>query len=154
MDIGRFFKSIVNTKTTGEEIVKKQVEIYYQYKGKYPDKEPHDWLANTYLSRRATQGENINDPDLQMVACTETFLCACLPEPDCIRALGLYILYKERPDIIGEHPKFSEEYEKLIGSIVKLQGKNPKELEKLYKKYNPKKGEELKRELIEKSTPL
>jgi hypothetical protein len=80
-----------------------------------------------------------------MVSFTETYQFACVPYPDCVRALGLYILYKERPDIITRYPEFSEEFTGLIGPVqaAMLNGS----MCQLYARHNPKMAAEMDSEM-------
>lgn len=135
MGLGKFIQSIFNTQVLGEETIGKQEEVYQQYRKRFPNKDPHFYLAQVWLSRIAAHGNNPNDPDLQMLSCIETFLCACIPPPQCAKALGLYILYKERPDIIEKHKTFQEEYVRLMQPVFKAQENGT--IEELYRRYNP-----------------
>lgn len=138
IDLIKNFISMFDSEKMGDMIIKKQQEIYFAYKNKYPGEEPHFWLANTYLSRRKTHGDNTNDPLLQQVSYTETFLAACLSEPNNAKSLGLYILYKERPDIVLKYHKYDKEYSNLMSGLLELKKKSPEKLITEYKKYNPR----------------
>lgn len=52
-------------------------------------------------------------------AMADVHLPAQLPDGKNIKALALYCLFKERPDIIETYPKFAAEYERLIEPILK-----------------------------------
>jgi hypothetical protein len=135
MGLGNFLKSVVDREFLGRDIVKKQIEIYYQQKNLYPDQAQHVHLAQVWLSRQSAHGHNISSPEMQMLSYTETLLCACVPHPQCAEALGLYILYKERPDIINDYPHFCHSFEALIGPV--MQAQEDGKMEALYRKYNP-----------------
>jgi hypothetical protein len=141
MGIGKFIKGIIDSKTLGKNIIEKQVDIYQKQRQLFPKHDPHTHLAQTWLSRMATHGKNVNDPDLQTLAFSETYSCACIPPPYCARALGLYILYKERPDIIGAYPEFKEEFAGLMLPVMQAQDNGTDK--ELYKKYNPAMSEKL-----------
>ncbi len=135
MEIFNFIKGMFDSSTLGDNIIGKQVEIYEKQESLFPGRDPHTYLAQVWLSRMTAHGNNANDPDLQTLAFTETYSCACVPPPYCARALGLFILYKERPDIIKAYPKFAEEYSKHISPVMEsLQNGS---IGELYKKYNP-----------------
>jgi hypothetical protein len=140
MGLGSFFRSVVDRKFLGKEIVKKQIEIYYQQRNLYPDQSPHIHLAQVWLSRQAARGSNINTQEMQSLSYTETLLFACIPHPRCAEALGLYILYEERPDIPKDFPEFAMSYIKLLGPVIETKEKG--NLEQLYQKYNPNMPEE------------
>jgi len=57
------------------------------------------------------RGINLSNEQLEILPWSETRLFACLPQPQCARALGLYFLYKERPDIVKKYKHFSDELE-------------------------------------------
>ena len=121
-----FFKNIqgiFNTKVMGKEIVDTQVRMYQKSKQSYPRLEEHQHLANVWLSRRKTferfSGQKADDEALNLLAFSETHLFSVLDYPNSIRALGLYILYKERPDIIEKYPEFESEYGRLIEPVLR-----------------------------------
>ena len=105
----RFLKSIVDDETMGEEIVNTTVKAYYTAKRKYPNDRPFDWVAAAYLARFSVNGIGATEFDAGRAA--ESF--EKFPEPWNARALGLTILYIERPDICGQFPKFTKELEDL-----------------------------------------
>lgn len=141
MGIGKFIKGIFDPKALGENIVEKQVEVYQQQKNCFPNEEPHVHLAQTWLSRMAVHGKDSNDASLQTLAFTETYIFACLPPPICAKALGLYILYKERLDIIEACPKFKQEFNQLMMPVMQAQNNGTDK--ELYKKYNPKMSKQM-----------
>ncbi len=136
MGIGRFVQSIFDSKVLAEETVKKQEEMYRKHRDVFPNEEPHFHLAQTWRSRAVMHGKNPDDPNVQMVSFTETYQFACVPPPQCARALGLYILYKERPDILEQMTELQEEFGRLMGPIHAAIANGT--LESLYRKYNPK----------------
>ena len=135
MGLGSFFRSVVDRQFLGKDIVKKQIEVYYQQRHLYPDQSPHIHLAQVWLSRQAAHGRDITAQEMQLLSYTETLLCACVPHPQCAEALGLYVLFKERPDIINDYQDFSVSYMRLIGPVMEIAEKGT--LEPLYRKYNP-----------------
>jgi hypothetical protein len=117
MGIGRFFQSMFDSRVCGQEIIATQQKMYEQSRRENPGDEPHAHLARVWLSRARLHSKNPNDPTVQMVSFTETMQFACIPYPGCVRALGLYIVYKERPDIIQQYPEFAEEFAALIEPV-------------------------------------
>jgi hypothetical protein len=133
-------QGIFNTKVMGEEIVDTQVRMYQQLKQSNPRFEEHELLANVWLSRRQTlerlTGQKTDHETLSLLAFTETHLFSVLDYPDSIRALGLYMVYKERPDIIAKHPEFESEYGRLIGPVLRAQ--EAETFLEWYRRKNPK----------------
>jgi len=112
------------------------VSMYEKSQQQQPHEEPHVWLGNVWLGRaKSVHGVNIDDPKMLKVALYETYLCSCVEPPLCSRALGLYFLFKEHPQIIEQHPKFAEEFDRLIKPVT--EARDSGELEALYRKYNP-----------------
>ena len=144
MGLGRFFQSIFDARVCGQEIVATQEKVYEKVRRQYPGHEPHFYLAQVYLSRAVFHGKNSQDPAVQMISLTETYQFACVPYPSCVRALGLYILYKERPDVITQYPEFSEEFEGLVGPVraAMLDGT----ICQLYARQNPRMAAEINTE--------
>ena len=84
-------------------------------------------------------GYKVNEQDMVLNALSETYLHACIRPPLCARSLGLYFLYKENPQIIKKYPKYSTEYNELIGPVFETQENGS--IDELYKRYNPKMAE-------------
>jgi predicted RNA-binding Zn-ribbon protein involved in translation (DUF1610 family) len=114
MKIGRFFKSLINSEVMGEEIVKSIIHLYEQTARYNPGDSTHDLLLKTYLARLKARRININDERVLLNAMADIQLPSQLPEGKNIKALAIYCLFKERPDIIESYPKFAKEYERLM----------------------------------------
>lgn len=142
MGLGRFVQSIFDPRVLAEETVSKQEEMYRKHRDLFPSEEPHFHLAQTWRSRAAVNGQDPEDPNVQMVSFTETFQFACLPPPKCARALGLYILYKERPDVLEQMTEMQEEFGRLMGPIHEAMANGT--LEDLYRKHNPRMARQMK----------
>ena len=67
---------------------------------------------------------------------------ACVSPPNNVRALGLYFIYKERPDILQAYPKFGIEFEAIMSPVFKAMESG--NLDTLYQRYNPKMASEQK----------
>jgi hypothetical protein len=130
-----FLRTLYDDKALGLAIIRKQEEIFEKQRQLFPGHDPHTWLAQVWLSWMAAGGKNPNDPALQMAAYAETGLFACLPIPDCATALGLYILYKERPYIIERHPEFAERYSRIMAPV--FEATNNGMMGQLYRRRNP-----------------
>lgn len=135
MGVGRFLLSLVSARVLGEETVKKQEEMYHEHATLYPDLEPHQHLALVWLSRMRVNGRDISGESMREAALTETRLFACVPPPWCAEALGLYILYKEAPDIVEKHKVFEDRYDALMRPVYEAEQDG--RLDELYGRYNP-----------------
>ncbi len=135
MGLFKYLIGIVHPKILGDECINVQVKMYEKAKESYPEKDLHYHLAQVWLSRAQAIGENPNDLGLQTLAFTETHIFAHIPPPDCARALGLYFISKERPDIMSKYRIYKEEYERLLRPIHEAEKNGT--LDKLYRKYNP-----------------
>ena len=136
MGIGRFLKSLVNPEAMGEEIIAMQEKAYRKAEEMYPGAEPHMLLAQVWLTRMAAHGKNPMDEIMQTLSFSETVQFACVPPPKNVRALGLYFIYKERPDILRSFPKFGIEFEALMSPVSKATENGT--LDEIYRRYNPK----------------
>lgn len=120
----------------GEEIVQSNIKAFNKFSVLYPDDEPHELLTRVWLLRMAAHGSNINDEKILLMASIQTKQFACIPSPQCAEAVGLYILYLERPDILKKYPSFGEKFKNLMVPVIEAQ-KNGN-YETLYKCLNPK----------------
>lgn len=122
------------------DTVKTQKILYSKLKKSYPNLEPHEILQEVYLNFRRTIGDDITREGVQIAAESETEMFACLPEPDNIKALALYMLYKMRHmnNLYTKYPNSSEEYRMLVEDILEIRENNSQEYERRYAKYNPK----------------
>jgi hypothetical protein len=128
--IGIFYPKIL-----GDSCIKTQVKMYNNAKEQFPDRDPHYHLAQVFISRMKAAGEKDIDQNLEAIALSETYLCACIPFPQCARALGLYIIKKERPDIMDKYKIFQEEYGSLMSPVIDAIEKGT--IDDLYRHYNP-----------------
>lgn len=115
----RFLKSIVNAETMGEEIIHHVQKNFDKTKKLSPGDDPHMLLNKTYLSRLRARGEDINSENIIRKSLSDTMLLSCLPEGQDIRGLALTILFKERPDIEQDFPKFRQDFELIMGPFFK-----------------------------------
>lgn len=137
MSLLRSVKSIFSPEILAEEIVHANEKTYHLLKKKYPGRKEHDYLAWTYVSRRdahrALGADSITDEQLGVISYTETLTFAVLPPPQSIRALALYILFKERPDLITDLHR--TEFGGLMEPVFKAQDEG--EFEDWYARTNP-----------------
>jgi len=121
MTIGRFLKSLVSPKAMAEEIIGLQEQAYRAAAQLYPDADPHVLLAQAWLSRVAARGSaNPADPHVQQQAFSQTWQCSIIPWPGNVRALGLLVLYEERPELLQALPEYRREFDALLSPGVEL----------------------------------
>lgn len=138
MGIGSFFKALVNPEASGELMIS-SLEKQYQIMTKaMPDKNPYVHLTEIYSIRRSgfRNLKGIEREALFAEATQAAMLHACLPPPKNIRALALFLLFKEREDIMRSCPKFLIEYSELMEPVHAAESKGTRH--NLFKKYNPK----------------
>lgn len=138
MSITSFFKSLINPEAMGEEIITLQERAYRQATDMYPGADPHILLSQVWLSRMASRGANPTDPQMQSTAFSETMQFACVPPPKNVRALGIYFIYKERPDIVQNFSKFANEFDAIMAPVFSAMENG--NIDSLYRKFNPQLG--------------
>lgn len=131
----RFVRSIFDTKYSCRDLVKSAEEVYAKHQREFPGLDPHSYLAQTWLAFKAAQGANPEDEDFKMASFTSTYLLACIPPDKCARALGIYILYKERPEDLQKLPDLLNEFNEVFIPVMEAQ-KNGR-ADELYQRYNP-----------------
>lgn len=135
MSLGSFLKSLVNPEAMGDEIIAVQERVYREAQRMHPGADPHMYLAQAWLVRMAAHGKNPTDEMLKVMAFSETMQFACVAPPNNMRALGLYFIYKERPDIIQNYPKFGLEFARLMAPVMAATENGS--MEALYQRFNP-----------------
>jgi hypothetical protein len=135
MSIFEFIKAIFSAKYICEYFIEGIEFSYHKHRENFPGSDPHFYLAQAWLAYMKAKGENINSTDMQMAAFTTTYLCACVPHPKCARALGIFLLYRERPEKIKKRKVLQDEFNQLILPVLEAQ-KNGSILN-LYREYNP-----------------
>ncbi len=115
MGIGRFLKTLVSPAAMADEIIRLQEVAYREGAKLYPAGDPHVLLAHAWLSRMAARGTiDPTSPLMLQKAFVETWQFAVIPWPSNTRALGLYFLNEERPDITGAFPEYQREFNSLL----------------------------------------
>jgi hypothetical protein len=144
-----FFRSLFGNKALAEDIIKANEETYWKVRSERPGEDEHFYLGTTLLRRfeaRKRLGQNflsgvaqeygLSPKDgkemLNMITAAETRLFSVLDPPDSIRALALYVVYKEVP---SEAHRYEEEYNKIVGPIMKMEDDGT--FMGLYRKKNP-----------------
>ena len=120
MGIIKEFLGIFIPGILAKNIIKANEDTYYYFRSKNTGKNEHDYLAMTYAARRRAGvllgNDSINEDQISILSYTETHQFAVLSPPNSIKALSLYILYKERPDLISE--KHRDEFSKFMEPIL------------------------------------
>lgn len=135
MSIFRKAASFFNSRVLIEEIIIKQEKAYALQRKMYPSMEPHEHLAQVWLSRMASLGEDTYNKKSVKEAFSVTDDFSCVPHPKCIRALALHIVYKEFNRAIENNPKYKIEYEMLMAPVYEAKEKGFRLA--LYAKHNP-----------------
>lgn len=141
MGIKKFLQSVFDPRVLAEETVNKQVEVYLKHRELFPNEEPHFHLAQTWRSRAAVNGQDPDDEAVQAASFIDTYQFACVPHPDCAKALGIFILYKERPDLLEQLTHMQEEFGLLMGPVHAAMEEGS--IEELYREYNPKSASQM-----------
>lgn len=135
MGLLRFLKSMTDPEMLGDGCIAVQEKLYRRAAAALPDATPHELLAHVWRSRMRLR-RNAPKGDLAVLgslAATRDF--ACIAPPANARALGLYFIAQERPDIYERVPKFAQELAQLMGPVLAAENG---EGAALYAKYNPK----------------
>ena len=135
MGIGRFFKRLVDSEVCGEEMIATQIKCYATEVARNPSSEPHAILFDMWGGRMYARGRFQIDQAVKTKAYVDTSMFACLPFPDNARALGLWFIAEERPDIIQQYPKFNAEFLRLMAPVY--QTVEDDTFFELYRKHNP-----------------
>ena len=144
-----FFKSLFSNKALAEDIIKANEKTYWIVRSERPGEDEHFYLDTTLLRRFAARKQlgqdfissvkqeyGLSPKDekemLNMIAAAETRLFSVLDPPDSIRALALYIVYKEVP---SEAHRYEEEYNRIMEPIMRMEEDGTSM--DLYRKKNP-----------------
>jgi hypothetical protein len=115
MGLGSFLKTLVNPNAMAEEIIRLQEIAYREGAKLYVGADPHVLLAHAWLSRMAARGQiDSTSPVAQQQAFHQTWQFALIPWPANTRALGLFLLREERPEITTAFPQYSKEFDALL----------------------------------------
>ncbi|MCX5806975.1 MAG: hypothetical protein NT010_13095 [Proteobacteria bacterium] len=129
------FKQIYNEEIQGEQTVESVVVLFRRSQKVRPHEDPHEALGDIWLWRMKKAGNDFERQDIVEVVLRETFLFACIKPPLCARALGLYFVRNELPQVFTKFPKFKEEYDILLGPVLRAQEDGT--LMDMYRTYNP-----------------
>jgi hypothetical protein len=134
-----FFKSLFSNKALAEDIIKANEKTYWKVREERPGEDEHFYLATTLLRRfeaRKKLGQDLgllNDKEnLNLVTNSETMSFSVLDPPKSIRALALYIVYKEVP---SEAYRYEEECNRIMEPVMKMEENGT--FMDLYRKKNP-----------------
>ncbi len=105
-----------NPQALAESVVETQVKCFAKFMLEHAERDPNAWLAMTLQSRGTWGGQ----PEVWYYSETAPFSLASMtskaPQPPI--ALGLYILSKERPDLIL--PYMSDDFDFIMSPIVEM----------------------------------
>lgn len=134
MKIINFIRSIFDTEYSCSYFINNIEDTYKKYKEQWPKENQHSLLAHTWISYMVAKGADINDQDIQEAALPTTELIACVDPTLTGRALGIFLLYRERPYVFERYKYLAEEFDSVIFPVLKAR-ENGK-FDELYKKYN------------------
>jgi len=144
-----FLKSLFSHKALAEDIIKANEKTYWRVRSERPGEDEHFYLDTTLLRRfeaRKQLGQDFlssakqkhglspkNEKEtLNMITAAETRLFSVLDPPDSIRASVLYVVYEEVP---SEAHRYEEEYNRIMGPVIKMEEDGT--FMDLYRKKNP-----------------
>jgi hypothetical protein len=140
-----FFKSLFSNKALAEDIIKANEKTYWKVREERPGEDEHFYLGTTLLRRfeaRKKLGQDLgllNDKEnLNFVTYNETMSFSVLDPPKSIRALALYIVYKEVP---SEAHRYEEEVNKIMEPIMRMRDDGT--FMGLYRKKNPNSAKQM-----------
>lgn len=116
MGFFRALKSIVSPSALAEETVDVQYRQFRIVATDCPNDSLHMLLSKVLLFRWKARGREITESSA-IAAMAETMDFSCLPPPSCVRALGLYVFYKENPAGIELCPQLAVEFEVLMRPV-------------------------------------
>lgn len=128
----KFLKSLFSTKASAKEFIESIEFSYNKHRSHFPGKNQHFYLAQAWLAYMQAKGASIDEPAIQEAAFTTTYQIACIPHPDCGKALGIFLLYRERPNDIDSETEAT--FNSIYVPVMEAQEKGT--IEELYKKHN------------------
>jgi hypothetical protein len=131
-----FFFSLFSVGRSNKYFIKSIEGSYLKHRKEFPGYEPHFYLAQVWLAYMQSRGADINDEYIKTAAMDTTFLVACTPPSKCARALGIFLLYRERPEIFKPDGLLTKEFNEIIVPVLLAQEDGT--VMNLYRKYNPK----------------
>ena len=90
---------------------------YSKCRAETPNMDPHYYLAQTWLTFMGSLGNKTDEQSFQVAAFPTTHLVACIPHPQCARALGLFLLHRENPNALKKFPLLLDDFNILICKI-------------------------------------
>ena len=131
-----FLKSILSTKNNCKYFIESIEASYRKHRNAFPGYDPHFYLAQAWTAyMTAGKGFKIDDPEIKLAAFPTTFLSSCIPHPKCAWALGVLLLYRDRPEELGKNKQFLDEFNELMSPVMEAEARGT--TGDLYQKYNP-----------------
>ena len=140
--MGRFRKIVgkFSSRARAEEAIQKYEETYEEVKRTHPELDPHDHLAQVWISRMSATGRHTRNLDMQKVAYRVTKQFACVPPPECVRAMAMHMVNIEDQESFLASSQLQKEFVVLMTpvSLAKENGT----MHELYARYNPNRAAE------------
>lgn len=126
----------VDKKAPAEDIIKSLEQTYFDLRKENPDQDEHWLLANTWLIRYGStkQAKQKGEDWTKFVAYKDTLQFSILEPPKSVRALALFLVYKEIGDETASY--YGSEFSEVMELIIESQESNVF-LDK-YKERNPR----------------
>jgi len=130
--MSKIFKTLFSTKASVQNFIESIEYSYSKHRAHFPGENQHFHLMQAWLAYMQAKGANVDDPAIHEAAFTTTYQLACIPHPDCAKALGIFLCYRERPNDIDSETEST--FNSFISPVMEAQEKGT--LEELFKKYN------------------
>lgn len=108
----------IEAKAPANNLIKSLTDSYLNLKNQNPDRDNHWLLANTWLKRygNTQQSKQLGKEKINFIAYKDTLNYSVLSYPDSIRALSLFLVYKELGEEQAKYfvTEFNLLYEKVI----------------------------------------
>ncbi len=116
MGLWKNIKGLWKPQALAESVVETQVKCFAKFMYEHPERDPNAWLALTLQSRGTWGGQ----AEVWYYSETASFSLALTTtqKPQAPIALGLFILFKERPDIVL--PYMSDDFEYIMSPIFEM----------------------------------
>lgn len=137
MGIQKLILGLFSTKIGCDNFVESFQAYYKRHEIKLPGRDPHFYLSQSLLSfyEDTNREKDIDKETLNQTALKKTYQVACVPAPDCARALGILVISRERRKDIESAPHLVEELNILMSPIYNAMSDGA--LHQIYEKLNP-----------------
>lgn len=111
MGFWKNIKGILDPQARAEAIVETQISCFKMCMGRYPERDPNAWLAETLRMRPGWMGR------AEVTYYTETAVFSLAPKNQIPLVLGLFILFKQEPALAAA---YAHRFEEIMASILRL----------------------------------